>query len=62
MRSRKQGHDRRFRSIEEIRSEYLPVSSKGVDELVDKTADVTQNSVKKHVKGSIGDRDNSPAT
>jgi hypothetical protein len=53
----KQDADRRFRSIEDVKSEYLPVSSKGVDELVDKTADVTQSALKKHVKRSMRNRD-----
>lgn len=55
MGSSKKDDDRRFRSIEDVKSEFLPVSSKGMDELVRRTADVTQSALKKHVKGSMRD-------
>jgi hypothetical protein len=53
MRESKKDQNRSYRSIKEVSNEYLPASSKGVEDLVDRTADVTQSALKKHVKISI---------
>lgn len=53
--SSKQNGERRFRSVMEVKSTYLPALSESYDRgdgLVDRAAELTQIALKKHVKRS----------